>query len=137
MRAIVRRHPSHDDSTDVGLGELGHEDVRKRGEFKASARIRDDCWYAAAVFFVEEGFEKAVVTTRYVEMKKQEKPDFKTQNTKHWEENYRKCVGPRSCKRTQELIARWCRCMALSGTPIKQPWGLSSPRQDEWLRQSE
>ncbi|KAL8289977.1 hypothetical protein RQP46_002916 [Phenoliferia psychrophenolica] len=115
VRTIVRKHPNHDEHTDVGLGELGSEAIRKRGEFK---RGKDSCWYVAAVFFCEEGYKSAVVTTRYVELPKADKPDFKTQNTKRWEENYIKC-------------------MSLSGTPIKQPWGLSSPRQDEWLRQTE
>ncbi|KAK4703606.1 hypothetical protein P7C70_g2614, partial [Phenoliferia sp. Uapishka_3] len=85
VKKIVASHPNHHESTDVGLGEMGSEAIRKRGEFKGG---KDSCWYLSAVFLVEEGFENAVVTTRYVEMPKQEKPDFKTQTTKRWAENY-------------------------------------------------
>ena len=91
VRTIVRRHPNHDPSTDVGLGELGSEAVRRRAEFKGG---KDSCWYGAAVFFVEEGFKNAIVTTRYVELPKAATPDFKTQNTKRWEENYLKYARP-------------------------------------------
>lgn len=72
------------------LNGLGEEAIRKREEFGGG---RDDAVYAAAVFWCDEGWDESVVVTRFVELPiRGRKPDFKTQDSKRWEENYLRCV---------------------------------------------
>ncbi|KAM0747189.1 hypothetical protein T439DRAFT_96357 [Meredithblackwellia eburnea MCA 4105] len=117
VRSALTSHKKWKFEQENGISELGDAEIRTRPEYKGGKAAS---WYTGVVFLCPDSFEYPVCVTRYVELPKQregKKPDWKTNDSKQWKENY-------------------LRCISKSGKQVPVPGlGPSSPRFDEFLRQ--